>query len=134
MAQYVSPRVPRYPCGTPDMLRLSMLSFALIVALGMYSKSDTAGANDRERSDESMRQTAYKATGDDSDPSAAKQPAQKAAGEAGRKGHEKQKPSAVNDRAKPAGSSTVRRWAAFQAVIKKCVGVPLSAREQCLAE
>jgi hypothetical protein len=60
--------------------------------------------------------------------------AEKAATETEPKEYEKQGPNAASDRVKGTRSLAARRWDEFQAAIKRCVAVALSAREQCLAE
>jgi hypothetical protein len=121
------------------MPRPSTFSFALIVVLGSCSKSaDLAPHNAAGPVDEPQQfANAPKSggTGDAVHLSAAapEQPAQKAATDVAPKAGEKPRPNTAQDEAKRARSTTARRWNAFQATIKKCVAVPITEREQCLA-
>ena len=115
-----------------------MLSLALIVALCSCSKNDEVATNNTAAPPKNILQSASSSTENDANDTAQipvserTQFAQRAATEP--KGYEKQGPNAAPDRTKGTRSLTARRWDEFQATIKRCVAVTLSAREQCLAE
>lgn len=115
-----------------------MLSLALIVALCSCSKSDDVAMINTAALPGNIVQSANNSTENDANDTAqipASEPeqfAEKAATEP--KGYEKQGPNAASDRVKGTRSLTARRWDEFQAAIKRCVAVALSARGQCLAE
>jgi hypothetical protein len=117
-----------------------MLSLALIVALCSCSKSDDVATDNTAAPPKNILQSAHNSTENDATDTAQipasepKQFAEKAATETEPKGYEKQGPNAAHDRAKGRRSLTARRWDEFQAAIKRCLAVTLSAREQCLAE
>ena len=117
-----------------------MLSLTLIVALCSCSKSDDVATNNTAALPKNVVQSANSSRENDANDIAqipASEPeqfAEKAATETEPKGYEKQGPNAAPDRAKGTRSVTARRWDEFQAAIKRCVAVTLSAREQCLAE
>src|SRR5512145_3474973 len=122
------------------MLRPSMLSLALIVALCSCSKRDDVATNNMPALPENIVRSANSSTEKDANdvaqiPASEPQSAEEAATETEPKEYEKQGANAAPDRArKGTRSLTARRWDEFQATIKRCVSVALSAREQCLAE
>ena len=123
---------------TSAMLKPSTFSVALIIALCGCSKSDHVAANTTPAPAENALQPAIAPTKNDPHDAARipasepKQSAKKVAAETGAK--EKPRVNPADDRAKRSRSLTARRWEKFQAAMKRCAAVALSAREPCLAE
>jgi hypothetical protein len=124
--------------GTPAMPKPYLLLLAMTLALSACSKSDSpATGNASGLRDNGLRPAVEPVQSAATVPAPApelQRVAQKAASEAKANGNDKPRPNAAPDRAQRARAGTARRWDQFQAAIQRCVTVPVSAREHCLAE
>jgi hypothetical protein len=126
------------PRGVTAVLRPSIVPLALLLALCACSKSDGDAPSQAAPESNTLRPAVEptQAEVDTAPRMSAVEPKhpEPAAAEASPRPEGKQKASAAPDGANRTRSLAVRRWNGFQAVVQRCVSVPIGEREQCLAD
>jgi len=118
------------------MHRRLIVSLVLAVALSSCSRSDDRAAGNGVQQHDLLR-PGIGAQDNDTARMPVAQPGEstgKVAAVAEPKASQKQRHGSAGKHSKRAQSVAARRWNAFQAAMERCVAVPLTAREGCLAE